>query len=95
MSQYVSATYASQTATFIQDTTVLTTPMRNVSNAKVINVNKDNSTVTWPGITDLATLNAAGSLEQYVGNDEVKVTAILNSENPLVVDYIYVCFDQT
>ena len=95
VSQYVSATYASQTATFIQDTTVLTTPMRNVSNAKVINVNKDNSTVTWPGITDLATLNAAGSLEQYVGNDEVKVTAILNSENPLVVDYIYVCFDQT
>ena len=95
VSQYVSATYASQTATFIQETTALTTPMRNVSNAKVINVNKDNSTVTWPGITDLATLNAAGSLEQYVGNDEVKVTAILNSENPLVVDYIYVCFDQT
>lgn len=51
------------------------------------------STVDYIG----AVQNQAGSLYElnYGGADQLRVAAVLNPSNPLIVDVIYVCFDQT
>ena len=69
-----------------------------VSGAKVVNLNADNKTTTtscvWPGVTDLATLNEASSLNNVTTQLDVKVSCVLSNDN-LTVQTIYVCWDQT
>ena len=81
-----------------------------VADAKVVNLNKGakSDDVTgvvanptknvsgeiWPGITDLATLNEAGSISPVTGR-QLKVAAVVDPQNPLVVTCIYVCWDQS
>lgn len=93
--RYSASTYSTQTGSFEGAAPV----MRNVANAKVVNVNATNfgSNVIWPNIDSLTTLNQAGSLFQlgYGGEDALRVAAVLNPSNPLIVDVIYVCFMQT
>ena len=93
--RYSASTYSTQTGSFEGAAPV----MRNVANAKVVNVNATNfgSNVIWPNIDSLTTLNQAGSLFElgYGGEDALRVAAVLNPSNPLIVDVIYVCFMQT
>ena len=81
-----------------------------VADAKVVNLNKGakSDDVTgvvanptknvsgeiWPGITDLATLNEAGSISPVTGR-QLKVAAVVDPQSPLVVTCIYVCWDQS
>lgn len=101
---YTATTYSSQAGNFVQDATstwataVLTQPTLNVASAKVVNVNLDEKGADdseWPGITDLGTLNQAGSLAAYGGGATLYVSAIVNADNPLVIDYIYVNYLQS
>jgi len=93
--RYSASTYSTQNGSFEGAAPV----MRNVANAKVVNVNATNfgSNVIWPNIDSLTTLNQAGSLFElgYGGEDALRVAAVLNPSNPLIVDVIYVCFMQT
>ena len=93
--RYSASTYSTQTGSFVG----AAPEMRNVANAKVVNVNATNfgPNVIWPNIDSLTTLNQAGSLYElnYGGADQLRVAAMLNPSNPLIVDVIYVCFDQT
>ena len=93
--RYSASTYSTQTGSFVG----AAPEMRNVANAKVVNVNATNfgTNVIWPNIDSLTTLNQAGSLYElnYGGADQLRVAAVLNPSNPLIVDVIYVCFDQT
>ena len=79
-----------------------------MADAKVVNLNKgakasgtslgdtqkSASGEIWPGITDLATLNEAGSISPVTGR-ALKVAAVVDPSNPLVVTCIYVCYDQS
>ncbi len=93
---YSAITRDAQTATF--DATAK--KLLNVASAKVVNLNaeancftKPDSGYIWPGITDLATLNQAGSIDPVTGR-ALKVAAVIDSNNPLVVTCIYVCYEQ-
>ena len=88
--------------------TANTAKLFRVADAKVVNLNegakantgatigdalKNKSGEIWPGITDLATLNEAGSISPVTGRI-LKVAAVVDPANPLVVTTIYVCWDQ-
>ena len=88
--------------------TANTDQLYRVADAKVVNLNagakanagavigdalKNKSGEIWPGITDLATLNEAGSISPVTGRI-LKVAAVVDPDNPLVVTTIYVCWDQ-
>ena len=94
---YSAITRDAQTATF--DATAK--KLLNVASAKVVNLNaeancftKPDSGYIWPGITDLATLNEASSLNNVTTQLDVKVSCVLSDDN-LTVQTIYVCWDQT
>ena len=74
--------------------------LERVAGAKVVNLNaKENcirqpdSGYIWPGITDLATLNQAGSIDPVTGRS-LKVSAVVDPTNNLIVTCIYVCYEQ-
>ncbi len=88
--------------------TAINAKLFRVADAKVVNLNegakantgatigdalKNKSGEIWPGITDLATLNEAGSISPVTGRI-LKVAAVVDPANPLVVTTIYVCWDQ-
>ncbi len=88
--------------------TANTAKLFRVADAKVVNLNegakantgaditdalRNESGEIWPGITDLATLNEAGSISPVTGRI-LKVAAVVDPANPLVVTTIYVCWDQ-
>ncbi len=94
---YSAVTRDAQTATF---TGTDTSKLLRVADAKVVNLNAANSPkigtsngYVWPGITDLATLNEAGSISPVTAR-ALKVAAVVDANNPLVVTCIYVCWDQ-
>ena len=103
---YSAVTRDAQTATFMDLSAANGTLLR-VADAKVVNLNlgaKSNTTTLgdvdkcksgeiWPGITDLTTLNEAGSINP-VTSRALKVAAVVDPDNPLVVTCIYVCWDQ-
>ena len=108
---YSAVTRDAQTATFTQCTTIgneaPNAKLYRVADAKVVNLNKDakasgsltdadksSSGEIWPGITDLQTLNEAGSIDPVTGR-MLKVAAVVDPQNPLVITTIYVCWDQT
>ena len=102
---YVASTYSAQTGSFTTDATITgvaaVTRMLNVASAKITNLNADNPNPTWPGITDLSTLNEAGSLgrynPQYGGVTDLKVSFLYTEDNDadtLTVAQIYVCYQQ-
>ena len=109
--RYSAVTRDAQTATFVTFNGTADTAGRaqlyRVAGAKVVNLNKDakasgdltdwnvsSSGEIWPGITDLATLNEAGSISPVTGR-ALKVAAVVDPDNPLVVTCIYVCYDQS
>ena len=88
--------------------TAINAKLFRVADAKVVNLNegakantgaditnalRNESGEIWPGITDLATLNEAGSISPVTGRI-LKVAAVVDPANPLVVTTIYVCWDQ-
>ena len=108
--RYSAVTRDAQTATFSTYGNGLTDTnqtLYRVAEAKVVNLNagavKNGTSVTdvvknstgeiWPGITDLATLNEAGSINPITGR-ALRVAAVVDPQNPLVVTTIYVCWDQ-
>ncbi len=108
--RYSAVTRDAQTATFTTFTGSADSNQRllRVADAKVVNLNKgakvsgtsladgqkSASGEIWPGITDLATLNEAGSISPVTGR-ALKVAAVVDPSNPLVVTAIYVCYDQS
>ena len=95
---YTAVTRDAQTATFSGDGSHPI--LERVAGAKVVNLNASNSPkigtsngYIWPGITDLTTLNEAGSINPVTGR-ALKVSAVVDPSNPLVVTCIYVCWDQ-
>ena len=108
--RYSAVTRDAQTATFTTFTGSADSNQRllRVADAKVVNLNKgakasgtslgdtqkSASGEIWPGITDLATLNEAGSISPVTGR-ALKVAAVVDPSNPLVVTCIYVCYDQS
>ena len=95
---YSAVTRDAQTATFSGDGTPI---LERVAEAKVVNLNAQENCIKtpasgyiWPGITDLQTLNQAGSIDPVTGR-ALKVSAVVDPSNPLVVTCIYVCYDQT
>ncbi len=108
--RYSAVTRDAQTATFSTFDNVAdqNATLYRVAEAKVVNLNKgavkdagatlltldkNSSGEIWPGITDLATLNEAGSINPVTGR-ALKVAAVVDPNNPLVVTTIYVCWDQ-
>lgn len=64
----------------------------NVEGATVVNLDTD----TFPGVKDVATLNAASSIKNPIGaNQGVKVSAVRNADNAQKLDVIFVNSDQT
>ncbi len=109
--RYSAVTRDAQTATFSTFDNVAdqNATLYRVAEAKVVNLNKgavkdagatlltldkNSSGEIWPGITDLATLNEAGSINPVTGR-ALKVAAVVDPNNPLVVTTIYVCWDQS
>ncbi len=109
--RYSAVTRDAQTATFSTFNNVAdqNATLYRVAEAKVVNLNKgavkdagatlltldkNSSGEIWPGITDLATLNEAGSINPVTGR-ALKVAAVVDPNNPLVVTTIYVCWDQS
>ncbi|MCI8699146.1 MAG: hypothetical protein HFF29_08600 [Oscillospiraceae bacterium] len=104
---YSAVTRDAQTATFTQYKDNAKAKLYRVAEAKVVNLNKGATSTTatvadvdecksgeiWPGITDLATLNEAGSIDPVTGR-MLKVAAVVDPQNPLVITTIYVCWDQ-
>ncbi|MCI8698445.1 MAG: hypothetical protein HFF29_04995, partial [Oscillospiraceae bacterium] len=95
---YSAVTRDAQTATFNDGTN---DKLLRVAEAKVVNLNAEENCVVkpasgyiWPGITDLQTLNQAGSIDPVTGR-ALKVSAVVDPSNPLIVTCIYVCYDQT
>ena len=99
---YSAVTRDAQTATFSGDSATGGHPiLERVAEAKVVNLNAQENCIKtpasgyiWPGITDLQTLNQAGSIDPVTGR-ALKVSAVVDPSNPLVVTCIYVCYDQT
>ena len=102
---YSAVTRDAQTATFGGADGVVGTGnddiLERVAEAKVVNLNAQENCIKtpasgyiWPGITDLQTLNQAGSIDPVTGR-ALKVSAVVDPSNPLVVTCIYVCYDQT
>ncbi len=96
---YSAVTRDAQTATFSGDGT--NDILLRVAEAKVVNLNAQENCIKtpasgyiWPGITDLQTLNQAGSIDPVTGR-ALKVAAVIDPSNPLIVTCIYVCYDQT
>ncbi len=96
---YSAVTRDAQTATFSGDGT--NNILLRVAEAKVVNLNAQENCIKtpasgyiWPGITDLQTLNQAGSIDPVTGR-ALKVAAVIDPSNPLIVTCIYVCYDQT
>ncbi|MBD5099068.1 MAG: S-layer homology domain-containing protein [Clostridiales bacterium] len=98
---YQTTTRDALTATFgwcSSGNTVTDTAFLKVQGANVTNLNAANSPAlpnsssgyVWPGITDLATLNAAGSINPVTGTP-VRVAAVVDG---LTVTQIFVCWDQ-
>lgn len=59
----------------------------NVEGAKVVNLDK----TTYPGVTDVITLNAASSIKDAVGaNQGIPVSAVRNADNAQKLDVIFV-----
>ena len=109
--RYSAVTRDAQTATFSTFDNVAdqNATLYRVAEAKVVNLNKgavkdagatlltldkNSSGEIWPGITDLATLNEAGSINPVTGR-ALKVAAVVDPNNPLVITTIYVCWDQS
>ena len=103
---YSATTRDAQTAIFGGSDGTIGSPMdatdilERVAGAKVVNLNAENNCVRrpssgyiWPGITDLATLNQAGSIDPVTGRP-LKVSAVVDPSNPLIVTCIYVCYEQ-
>jgi len=95
---YSAITRDAQTATF---TGTDAAKLLRVADAMVVNLNAEENCIMrpasgfiWPGITDLTTLNEAGSINPVTGR-ALKVAAVVDPSNPLVVTTIYVCYDQT
>ena len=102
---YSAVTRDAQTATFGGADGVVGTGnddiLERVAEAKVVNLNAQENCIKtpasgyiWPGITDLQTLNQAGSIDPVTGR-ALKVSAVVDPSNPLIVTCIYVCYDQT
>ena len=107
--RYSAVTRDAQTATFstYNGTADSNNLLYRVADAKVVNLNKGAKATTgaianvskcqsgeiWPNITDLATLNEAGSISPVTGR-ALKVAAVVDPNNPLVVTTIYVCWEQ-
>ncbi|MBD5083585.1 MAG: S-layer homology domain-containing protein [Clostridiales bacterium] len=100
---YRTTTRDALTATFEwcnSGSTVADSEFLKVQGANVTNLNAANSPLiggtsngyVWPGITDLATLNAAGSINPVTGTP-VRVAAVV-AEDGLTVTQIFVCWDQ-
>lgn len=97
---YQTTTRDALTATFgwcNSGNTVVNSAFLRVQGANVTNLNAANSPAigtgtgyVWPGITDLATLNAAGSINPVTGTP-VRVAAVVSG---LTVTQIFVCWDQ-
>ncbi len=98
--RYTATTKDSQTATIggVAPIAALS-PLYKVTGAKVVNLNADNKTsatsCVWPGITDLATLNEASSLNNVTGNGTRPLVSCVVSADGLTVTTIYVCWNQT
>ena len=103
---YSATTRDAQTAIFGGSDGTIGSPMdatdilERVAGAKVVNLNHEDNCVRrpssgyiWPGITDLATLNQAGSIDPVTGRP-LKVSAVVDPSNPLIVTCIYVCYEQ-
>ena len=95
---YSAVTRDAQTATFSGDGT--NNILLRVAEAKVVNLNAQENCIKtpasgyiWPGITDLQTLNQAGSIDPVTGR-ALKVAAVIDPSNPLIVTCIYVCYEQ-
>ena len=96
---YTATTKDSQTAAICGFAPIAAlSPLYKVTGAKVVNLNADNKTsatsCVWPGITDLATLNEASSLNNVTTQVPVKVSCVVSADG-LTVTTIYVCWDQT
>ena len=100
---YTASTMNAQTGTFectisgTSRTANISKDMLRVDSANITNLNVLNPNPTWPGINSLATLNYAGSLGDYSGNehggvDTLYVSAIVSD---LTATQIYVCYNQS